>query len=79
MFLFQYGSSLPSVEVFVDSPSNPINVRDIFKDKKGVLFSVLGAFTPGCSQVCLFFSMVSRKLEIGTFLIMATMEFSSLA
>lgn len=50
IYSIKYGSSLPSVEVFVDSPSNPINVRDIFKDKKGVLFSVLGAFTPGCSQ-----------------------------
>lgn len=41
-------NNIPSVNVYLDTPSNVINMRDIFKGKRGVLFSVLGAFTPGC-------------------------------
>ena len=33
------------------SPIKPINLRDVFAGKKGVLVNVPGAFTPGCSKV----------------------------
>jgi len=35
--------------LFENTPSNPVQLRDVFKDTKGILFSVLGAFNPGCS------------------------------
>uniref|UniRef100_H9H6A1 Peroxiredoxin-5 n=1 Tax=Monodelphis domestica TaxID=13616 RepID=H9H6A1_MONDO len=44
------GDALPSVEVFEGEPSNKVNVAELFKGKKGVLFGVPGAFTPGCSK-----------------------------
>lgn len=34
-----------------DTPTKPLNAQELFKGKKGVLFAVVGAFTPGCSQV----------------------------
>ncbi len=45
------GDALPSVEVFEGEPSNKVNVAELFKGKKGVLFGVPGAFTPGCSKI----------------------------
>lgn len=44
------GDKIPSVEVFENSPGNKVNMADLFKGKKGVLFAVPGAFTPGCSK-----------------------------
>ncbi|KAL3874204.1 hypothetical protein ACJMK2_037250 [Sinanodonta woodiana] len=44
------GERLPPVSLYVDLPSNPINLQELFKGKKGVVFSVIGAFVPGCSQ-----------------------------
>ncbi|XP_033733810.1 peroxiredoxin-5, mitochondrial-like [Pecten maximus] len=45
------GTELPAVNLYEESPDNAINIRDVFKGKKGVLFSVVGAFTPGCTEV----------------------------
>lgn len=44
------GDSLPAVEVFEGEPGNKVNLAELFKGKKGVLFGVPGAFTPGCSK-----------------------------
>ncbi|KAL6045852.1 hypothetical protein STEG23_024356 [Scotinomys teguina] len=44
------GDSLPSVEVFEGEPGKKVNLAELFKGKKGVLFGVPGAFTPGCSK-----------------------------
>ncbi|KAF7467507.1 peroxiredoxin-5, mitochondrial [Marmota monax] len=44
------GDALPSVEVFEGEPGNKVNLAELFKGKKGVLFGVPGAFTPGCSK-----------------------------
>ncbi|XP_050407100.1 peroxiredoxin-5, mitochondrial [Patella vulgata] len=44
------GDTLPDIKLYEDNPDNGISVRDIYKGKKGVLFSVVGAFTPGCTH-----------------------------
>ncbi|XP_047373622.1 peroxiredoxin-5, mitochondrial [Sciurus carolinensis] len=44
------GDALPSVEVFEGEPGNKVNLAELFKGKKGILFGVPGAFTPGCSK-----------------------------
>jgi 2-Cys peroxiredoxin 5 len=42
------GDSLPSVDVVENADlANKVNIASIFSDKKGVLFGVPGAFTPG--------------------------------
>lgn len=49
----QVGDSLPAVEVQEGEPGNKLFIDQLFKGKKGVLFAVPGAFTPGCSKVCI--------------------------
>ncbi|KAJ8246973.1 hypothetical protein GJAV_G00257350 [Gymnothorax javanicus] len=44
------GDSLPAVEVQEGDPGNKVSMDQLFKGKKGVLFAVPGAFTPGCSK-----------------------------
>ncbi|XP_006861151.1 PREDICTED: peroxiredoxin-5, mitochondrial [Chrysochloris asiatica] len=44
------GDALPSVVVFEGEPGNKVNLAELYKGKKGVLFGVPGAFTPGCSK-----------------------------
>lgn len=44
------GDTLPSVEVEEGKPGETVNVLDLFKGKKGILFAVPGAFTPTCSE-----------------------------
>ncbi|XP_020014592.1 peroxiredoxin-5, mitochondrial isoform X2 [Castor canadensis] len=44
------GDAIPSVNVFEGEPGNKVNLAELFKGKKGVLFGVPGAFTPGCSK-----------------------------
>ncbi|XP_067232974.1 peroxiredoxin-5, mitochondrial [Chanodichthys erythropterus] len=44
------GQHLPAVEVQERDPGNNISMAELFKGKKGVLFGVPGAFTPGCSK-----------------------------
>lgn len=51
LFAMQVGDTLPSVLLHEGDPKNTVNVSDLFAGKKGVLFAVPGAFTPGCSKV----------------------------
>ncbi|KAM9133105.1 peroxiredoxin-5, mitochondrial [Pangshura tecta] len=44
------GDKLPSVEVYEGDPGTKVDVAALFKGKKGILFGVPGAFTPGCSK-----------------------------
>jgi len=44
------GDKLPSVTLFEGNPGNKVNPAELFAGKKGVLFAVPGAFTPGCSM-----------------------------
>ncbi|KAG7464445.1 hypothetical protein MATL_G00165710 [Megalops atlanticus] len=46
----QVGETLPAVEVQEGDPGNKVSMDHLFKGKKGVLFAVPGAFTPGCSK-----------------------------
>ena len=47
----QQGSPLPEIELQEGAPDKNVKLTDIFKGKKGILFGVPGAFTPGCSKV----------------------------
>eukprot|EP00746_Dinoflagellata_sp_MGD_P068842 gnl/MRDRNA2_/MRDRNA2_28272_c0_seq1.p1 gnl/MRDRNA2_/MRDRNA2_28272_c0~~gnl/MRDRNA2_/MRDRNA2_28272_c0_seq1.p1 ORF type:complete len:188 (+),score=40.45 gnl/MRDRNA2_/MRDRNA2_28272_c0_seq1:71-565(+) len=44
------GDMLPSIEVDEGKPGQTVNVRELFKGKRGILFGVPGAFTPTCSE-----------------------------
>jgi 2-Cys peroxiredoxin 5 len=45
------GDKLPSVNLFEGNPGTKVNIADLFAGvKKGVIFAVPGAFTPGCSK-----------------------------
>jgi 2-Cys peroxiredoxin 5 len=44
------GDTLPSVEVQEEAPNKTVNVKELFAGKKGILFGVPGAFTPGCTK-----------------------------
>lgn len=39
------------MEVDEGEPGKKVSMDQLFKGKKGVLFAVPGAFTPGCSKV----------------------------
>lgn len=58
----QVGDSLPSVDVHEGTPSSTVNVKELFAGKKGVLFGVPGAFTPGCSKVRLHTERKARRV-----------------
>ncbi|XP_036380699.1 peroxiredoxin-5, mitochondrial-like [Megalops cyprinoides] len=44
------GERLPSVELQEGDPGKKVSLDQLFEGKKGVLFAVPGAFTPGCSK-----------------------------
>ena len=50
----QVGDTLPSIELQEGVPNSTVNVKELFAGKKGILFAVPGAFTPGCSMVSMW-------------------------
>lgn len=44
------GDTIPSVDLFEDSPANKVNAQELSSNGKVVMFGVPGAFTPGCSK-----------------------------
>ncbi|KAA6419521.1 hypothetical protein WJX79_001221 [Trebouxia sp. C0005] len=44
------GASLPDIELQEGAPDKSVKITDLFKGKKGILFGVPGAFTPGCHK-----------------------------
>ena len=49
-FNFKVGDSVPSVDLFEGAPDKKVNLADVCKEGKVVVFGVPGAFTPGCSK-----------------------------
>ncbi len=47
----QVGTKLPDTILMEDNPGNKVKITDLFKNKKGILLGVPGAFTPTCSNV----------------------------
>ncbi len=45
--ILKQGSQLPNSILYENTPATKVNVHDLFKGKKGILFAVPGAFTPG--------------------------------
>ncbi|XP_023580042.1 peroxiredoxin-5, mitochondrial [Octodon degus] len=50
MAAIKVGDAIPSVKVFEGEPGNKVNLAELYKGKKVVLFGVPGAFTPRCSK-----------------------------
>lgn len=46
----QVGDRLPSFKLQEGTPSTTHDMAELFAGKKGVIFAVPGAFTPGCSK-----------------------------
>jgi len=44
------GEKLPHVTLYEGTPDGEIHLDKMFAGKKGILFGVPGAFTPGCSK-----------------------------
>ena len=55
-FSFQVGDKLPSVDLFEGTPGGKVNIAELGKGKKILIFGVPGAFTPGCSKVRIEFT-----------------------
>lgn len=51
MMCLQPGSALPDVTLYEGSPDDKVTLTSLFQGKKGILFGVPGAYTPGCSKV----------------------------
>jgi 2-Cys peroxiredoxin 5 len=48
--MIQVGDSLPELSLQEGTPGTTHNILELFKGKRGILFAVPGAFTPGCSM-----------------------------
>nr|2XHF_A Chain A, PEROXIREDOXIN 5 [Alvinella pompejana]2XHF_B Chain B, PEROXIREDOXIN 5 [Alvinella pompejana] len=44
------GDIIPDVLVYEDVPSKSFPIHDVFRGRKGILFSVVGAFVPGSNN-----------------------------
>uniref|UniRef100_A0A4W3GBL1 Peroxiredoxin-5, mitochondrial n=1 Tax=Callorhinchus milii TaxID=7868 RepID=A0A4W3GBL1_CALMI len=44
------GDKLPAIDLLEGDPHTVVNLAELFKKKKGVLFGVPGAFTPDCHR-----------------------------
>ncbi|KAJ9580537.1 hypothetical protein L9F63_024303 [Diploptera punctata] len=57
------GDKVPNVELYENNPTTKVNLANLTKGKKVVVFAVPGAFTPGCSKTHLP-GYVSRAEEL---------------
>lgn len=44
------GDTLPDVTLYEGTPGGKVQLAELFSGKKGIIFGVPGAFTPGCSK-----------------------------
>ncbi|XP_025422967.1 peroxiredoxin-5, mitochondrial isoform X1 [Sipha flava] len=44
------GDSVPSINLYENTPANKVNLSELCNGKTVILFAVPGAFTPGCSK-----------------------------
>ena len=47
---FQVGDAIPNVDLFEGTPAGKVNLAELCKEGKTIIFGVPGAFTPGCSK-----------------------------
>ena len=57
------GDSIPSVELFEDSPGNKVDLSKELASGKGLIIGVPAAFSPGCSDHHIPGYMLSDKLS----------------
>ncbi len=57
------GDSIPSVELFEDSPGNKVDLSKELASGKGLIIGVPAAFSPGCSDTHIPGYMLSDKLS----------------
>ena len=57
------GDSVPSVELFEDSPGNKINIANELSSGKGLIIGVPAAFSPGCSDTHIPGYLANDKLK----------------
>jgi len=48
--VIKVGDKLPAVTLFEGTPDGKVELAELFAGKRGVIFGVPGAFTPGCSK-----------------------------
>jgi len=48
--VIKVGDKLPAVTLFEGTPDGKVDLAELFAGKRGVIFGVPGAFTPGCSK-----------------------------
>lgn len=46
----QPGDPLPDVILYEGDPDGKVRLNEFFRGKRGVLYGVVGAFTPTCSK-----------------------------
>ncbi|KAL8598263.1 hypothetical protein ACOMHN_035213 [Nucella lapillus] len=44
------GDPLPDVTLYETSPDNAFSAGELYKGKKGIIFAVMAAFSPGCTK-----------------------------
>ena len=68
IFIPQVGDSVPNVDLFEGAPDGKVNLAEVCKEGKVIIFGVPGAFTPGCSKTHLpgnlkSFNLMTRQYE----------------
>ncbi|KEF62867.1 peroxiredoxin (alkyl hydroperoxide reductase subunit C) [Exophiala aquamarina CBS 119918] len=61
--MVKQGDSIPSVDLFENSPGNKVNLANELASGKGVIIGVPAAFSPGCSDSHIPGYLTSDKLK----------------